>query len=54
MSKRNPDNLFARVVCANAPYVIVASLCVAGLLSALAISFFLPGVWSLAGRVAKL
>lgn len=50
--KRQPPNLFARVVCANAPYVIAAALCVAGLLSALVLSAFLPGPWSLAGFAA--
>ncbi len=54
MLKRKPDNLFARVVCANAPYVIAAALCVAGLLSALVLSAFLPGLWALAGFTAVL
>jgi hypothetical protein len=52
MHKRKPDNLFARVVCANAPYVITAALCIAGLLSPLALAAFLPGLWSLAGLTA--
>jgi hypothetical protein len=54
MQKRTPPNLFARVVCANAPYVIAAALCGAGLLSALVLSAFLPGLWSLAGFAAVL
>lgn len=54
MSKRKPDNLFARVVCANAPYVIAAALCVTGLLSAVVLSAFLPGLWSVAGFTAIL
>jgi len=54
MVKREPPNLFARVVCANAPYVIAAALCVAGLLSALVLSAFLPGLWALAGFTAVL
>ena len=54
MPKRKPDNLFARVVCANVPYVIAAALCVAGLVSALVLSAFLPGLWSLAGFAAVL
>jgi hypothetical protein len=54
MPKRKPENLFARVVCANAPYVIAAALCVAGLASALVLSAFLPGLWSLAGFAAVL
>lgn len=48
MQKQKP-NLFARVVCANAPYVIAAALCVVGLASALVLSAFLPGLWALAG-----
>lgn len=51
---RKPPNLFARVVCANAPYVIAAALCIAGLLSALVLSAFLPGLWALAGFTAVL
>ena len=43
MPKRKPENLFARVVCANAPYVIAAALCVTGILSALVLAAFLPG-----------
>lgn len=54
MRKGKPQNLFARVVCANAPYVIAAALCLAGLLSALVLSAFLPGLWSLAGFAAVL
>ncbi len=54
MRKRNSQNLFARVVCVNAPYVVAATLCAAGLLSALVVSIFLPGLWSLAGFAAVL
>jgi hypothetical protein len=54
MAKRKPDNLFARVVCANAPYVIAAALCVAGLASALVLAALLPGLWALAGFAAVL
>jgi hypothetical protein len=54
MLKRKPREVFAMVVCANAPYVIAAALCVAGLLSALVLSAFLPGLWSLAGFAAVL
>lgn len=52
--RNQKPNLFARVVCANAPYVIAAALCAAGLLSALVLSAFLPGLWSLAGFTAVL
>jgi|GEM_PF-2187299 len=54
MPKRKPENLFARVVCANAPYVIAAALCVTGILSALVLAAFLPGLWALAGFAAVL
>jgi hypothetical protein len=54
MAMRKPPNLFARLVCANASYVIAAALCVAGLLSALVLSAFRPGLWSLAGFTAVL
>lgn len=54
MPKWKPRVLFAKVVCANAPYVIAAALCVAGLLSALMISAFLPGLWALAGFTSVL
>jgi hypothetical protein len=54
MVQRKPTEIFSRVVCVNAPYVITAALCFAGLLSALVMSAFLPGLWSLAGFVAIL
>jgi hypothetical protein len=54
MSRSKPREVFAKLVCANAPYVIVAILCVTGLLSALVLSAFLPGLWSLAGFLAVL
>ncbi len=54
MPTLKPREVFARLVCANAPYVIAAALCVAGLLSALVLSAFLRGLWALAGFTAVL
>jgi hypothetical protein len=47
MSKRNFRELFAKVVCANAPFVIAVAVCLMGLSSVLVLAAVLPGVWSL-------
>jgi hypothetical protein len=54
VSKRKLREVFAKVVCVNAPSAIAAALCLAGLLSASVLSAFLPGLWSLAGLTAVL
>ncbi len=48
MSKRKHSEVFAKV-CVGAQSVIVAALCLAGLLPALLLSAFLRGPWCLAG-----
>jgi hypothetical protein len=48
MRNWNFRELFAKVVCANAPFVIAVAVCLMGLSSVLVLTAVLPGLWSLA------
>ena len=48
MRNWNFRELFAKVVCANAPFVIAVAVCLMGLSSVLVLAAVLPGLWSLA------
>jgi hypothetical protein len=54
MSKWKLKELFAKVVCVPAQSMVAIALCLAGSLSALVLSAFLPGLWSLAGLTTLL